>query len=97
MAIRNIPNYQKIIIASALILSLFAFWSFAIKESSEVFGGTFSPQMNPPAQGGYQISGCDSSSAWVIDTNTGDVYLIYSNGKWKEVGSIFDEQKKIKK
>jgi hypothetical protein len=27
----------------------------------------------------------------------GDVYLIYANGKWKEVGSILDEKKRIKK
>jgi hypothetical protein len=44
----------------------------------------------------YQIAGCDANSAWVIDTSLGDVYLIYGNGKWKEVGSIMDEKKRIK-
>jgi hypothetical protein len=49
-------------------------------------------------QGGkYQIAGCDGSSAWIIDTAMGDVYLIYSSGKWKEVGSITDEKKRVKK
>jgi hypothetical protein len=32
----------------------------------------------------------------VIDATLGDVYLIYSSGKWKEVGSIMDEKKRIK-
>jgi hypothetical protein len=49
-------------------------------------------------QGGrYQITGCNANSAWVIDTAMGDVYMIYSSGKWKEVGSIMDETKRIKK
>jgi hypothetical protein len=45
----------------------------------------------------YQIAGCDANSAWIIDTAMGDVFIIYSNGKWKEVGSIMDEKKRIKK
>ena len=44
----------------------------------------------------YQIAGCDAGSAWVIDSATGDVYLIYASGRWKEVGSIMDEKKQIK-
>jgi hypothetical protein len=64
-------------------------------DSPPAFGGGFAPQM---AQQGprYQIAGCDANSAWVIDTAAGDVYLIYGNGKWKEVGSIMDEKKRIK-
>lgn len=84
------------IITGALILSLFAGGSILVKDSSKAFGGGFIPQT--AQQGGrYQIAGCDTNSAWVIDTTTGDVYLIYANGKWKEVGSIMDEKKRIKK
>ena len=57
-------------------------------DSPPAFGGGFAPQM---AQQGprYQIAGCDANSAWVIDTAAGDVYLIYGNGKWKEVGALW--------
>jgi len=62
----------------------------------KAFGGQLAPQM--AQQGGrYQIAGCDSNSAWIIDTVLGDVFIIYANGKWKEVGSIMDEKKRIKK
>ncbi len=45
----------------------------------------------------FQIASRDATSAWVIDTAAGDVFLIFSTGKWKEVGSIFDEKNRIKK
>lgn len=62
----------------------------------KAFGGQLVPQM--AQQGGrYQIANCDGNSAWIIDTALGDVFIIYANGKWKEVGSIMDEKKRIKK
>jgi hypothetical protein len=44
----------------------------------------------------FQIAARDANSAWVIDTAGGDIFLIFSSGKWKEVGSIFDEKNRIK-
>lgn len=89
-------RFKTIFIVAVLILTLCAAWRLGVQDSSKAFGGNFGPQM--AQQGGrYQISGCDANSAWVIDTALGDVYLIYSNGKWKEVGSIMDEKKRIKK
>ena len=87
---------KTIFILAALIAAFIAGGTVFVKDSSKAFGGNFAPQM---AQQGarYQIAGCDSSSAWIIDTSVGDVYLIFSNGKWKEVGSINDEKKRIKK
>jgi hypothetical protein len=95
--IRKISLDRKtIFILAGLMMVFFAGGAIFVKDSSKAYGGNFAPQM---AQQGarYQIAGCDSSSAWVIDTTLGDVYLIYSNGKWKEVGSIMDEKKRIKK
>ena len=86
---------KVVFLGLALILCLWMVGSILRQESSKAFGGNFGPQMSQPG-GRYQIAGCDASSAWVIDTAMGDVYLIYSNGKWKEVGSIMDEQKRIK-
>jgi len=89
-------NVKTVFFAAALILSLLAGWSILVQDSPKAFGGAFGPQMGP--QGGrYQISGCDAHSAWVIDTALGDVYMIYSSGKWKEIGSIMDEKMRIKK
>jgi len=89
-------NTKIAIVTSALILSLYAGGSILIKDSPQAFGGGFIPQT--AQQGGrYQIAGCDGRSAWIIDTAMGDVYMIYSNGKWKEVGSIMDEKKRIRK
>ena len=85
-----------IILSAVLILSLWAGGFIHEKGPSKAFGGNFGPQM--AQQGGrYQIAGCDANSAWIIDTAMGDVYMIYANGKWKEVGSIMDEKKRIKK
>jgi len=69
--------------------------TFLCQESRPAFGGGFAPQMTPQGPR-YQIAGCDAGSAWVIDSATGDVYLIYASGRWKEVGSIMDEKKQIK-
>jgi hypothetical protein len=66
-----------------------------LHDSPPAFGGAFPGQMAPQGPR-YQIAGCDANSAWVIDTNLGDVYLIYANGRWKEVGSIMDERKRIR-
>ena len=83
------------ILALVLMAGIWLGGSFLLQESSPAFGGAFPGQMAPQGTR-YQIAGCDSNSAWVIDTQLGDVYLIYGNGKWKEVGSIMDEKKRIK-
>lgn len=89
-------DFKTVFLSAILILSLLAGGVILLRESSKAFGGNFGPQMGQ--QGGrYQISGCNANSAWVIDTAMGDVYMIYSSGKWKEVGSIMDETKRIKK
>ena len=89
-------DFKRVFLSVILILSLLVGGSILLREASKAFGGNFGPQM--AQQGGrYQISGCNANSAWVIDTAMGDVYLIYANGKWKEVGSILDEMKRIKK
>jgi hypothetical protein len=89
-------DFKTVFLSAILILSLLAGGVILLRESSKAFGGNFGPQMGQ--QGGrYQISGCNANSAWVIGTAMGDVYMIYSSGKWKEVGSIMDEAKRIKK
>ena len=89
-------DWRIIMLSAILILSLSVGGSLLLRESPKAFGGNFAPQM--AQQGGrYQIAGCDANSAWIIDTSMGDVFMIYSNGKWKEVGSIMDEKKRIKK
>jgi hypothetical protein len=85
-----------IILSAVLILCLLVGGLILVQGSSKAFGGNFAPQM--AQQGGrYQIASCNGNSAWIIDTAMGDVYMIYSNGRWKEVGSIMDENKRIKK
>jgi len=91
----NFLDFKAFILVVTLILILLAGGLIFIKESSKAFGGNFGPQMAQPG-GRYQIASCDANSAWVIDTAMGDVYMIYSNGKWKEIGSILDEKKRIK-
>jgi hypothetical protein len=83
-------------IVAALILCLWAGWLMGERTSSQAFGGNFAPQMAQQQGARYQIAGCDSNSAWVIDTAMGDVFMIYASGKWKEVGSIVDEKMRIK-
>lgn len=85
-----------IIIAAALMVSFLTGSLVVWLNLPKAFGGQLAPQM--AQQGGrYQIAGCDSNSAWIIDTVLGDVFIIYANGKWKEVGNIMDEKKRIKK
>jgi hypothetical protein len=86
-----------ILITIVVIVSLCIGGSLILRESPNAFGGNFAPQMAQQAGPRYQIAGCDANSAWIIDTTMGDVYMMYSNGKWKEVGSIMDEKKRIKK
>ncbi|MDI6753375.1 MAG: hypothetical protein QME78_03160 [Thermodesulfobacteriota bacterium] len=89
-------NVRTLFLGAALIVGFIAGNLVNWRDTSIAAGGPFAPQMTQ--QGGkYQIAGRDGNSAWVIDTVMGDVYLIYSNGKWKEVGSIMDEKKRIKK
>lgn len=96
MGERRFLDWKTALVTAALILGLFAGWSIMGKDSSKAFGGNFAPQMAQQGGGRYQIAGCDANSAWIIDTGTGDVYIFYSNGKWKEAGSIVDEKKRIK-
>ncbi|MBM4333800.1 MAG: hypothetical protein FJ117_21720 [Deltaproteobacteria bacterium] len=89
-------SVKAIFLGAVFMLGFIAGNLFHWRDTSIAAGGPFAPQMSQ--QGGkYQIAGYDRNSAWVIDTAMGDVYLIYSNGKWKEVGSIMDEKKRIKK
>ncbi len=89
-------RFKIFLTCAAVLVCGIALWSAWDREPAKAFGGNFAPM---PQQGGakYQIAGCDANSAWIIDTGTGDVFLIYSNGKWKEVGSIRDEKKRIKR
>jgi hypothetical protein len=79
-------------LAAVIFLTGF-FW---LREPTRAFGGNFAP-MAQQQFARFQISGRDANSAWVIDTAAGDVFLIFSSGKWKEVGSIFDEKSRLKK
>ncbi len=88
-------NWRSGIAAALLLMIIWAGGAVWLQESRPAFGGAFPGQMTPQGPR-YQIAGCDSSSAWVIDSSTGDVYLIYSNGRWKEVGSIMDDKKQIR-
>lgn len=87
----------KILIIVAALMMSFAAGSLVLwLNLPKAVAGQLAPQM--AQQGGrYQIANCDSNSAWIIDTALGDVFIIYANGKWKEVGSIMDEKKRIKK
>ena len=88
---------QIVFFLAAFILGLFVMaYILKLEVPSQAYGGNFGAQMAPQA-GKYQIAGCDGNSAWVIDTENGDVFLIYSTGKWKEIGSVLDEQKRIKR
>jgi hypothetical protein len=90
-------NLGTILIVAALVLGLSVAGSFLVRETSKAFGGNFSPMGQPQQTGHYQIASRDGNSAWVIDTVAGDIFLVFADGKWKEVGSIFDEKKRIKK
>jgi hypothetical protein len=88
---------RMVLICAAVLVVGIAFRAASDRGPAPAFGGNFAPGMAQPSGAKYQIAGCDANSAWVIDTGTGDVYLIYANGKWKEVGSIQDEKKRIKR
>jgi hypothetical protein len=90
-------DFRTILILAALVLILSTAGSFLVRESSPAFGGSFAPLAQQQQTGHYQIAGRDANSAWVIDTVAGDIFLVYADGKWKEVGSIFDEKKRIRK
>ena len=92
---RNLQARIVFLCAAFLVLG-FAVWSVWEREPAKAFGGNFAP-MQQLGGARYQIAGCDAKSAWIVDTGTGDVYLIYANGKWKEVGSIQDEKQRMKK
>lgn len=90
------PRIKIIIMVTLLVISFLAGILVLWLNLPKAFGGQLFPQM--AQQGGrYQIASCDSNSAWIIDTALGDVFIIYANGKWREVGSIMDESKRIKK
>jgi hypothetical protein len=86
---------RTVLVLAALVLGAAAAGSFWQKEPQQAFGGNFAPMAQQPFAR-YQIAGRDSNSAWVIDTAAGDVALIFSNGKWKDVGSILDEKNRIR-
>ncbi len=93
--IRSLKFRVGFICAAALVAGIVS-WSLWDRGPDKAFGGNFAPGLPQQSGAKYQIAGCDAKSAWIIDTGSGDVYLIYSNGKWKEVGSIQDEKKRIK-
>jgi len=78
-----------------LVLILSAAGSLWLRETPKAFGGNFGPMGQQPFAR-FQIASRDANSAWVIDTSAGDVFLMYASGKWKDVGSVFDEKNRIK-
>jgi hypothetical protein len=88
-------NFGTLLIVAGLILGLSVAGSFWLREPTQAFGGGFAPMGQQPFAR-FQIAGKDARSAWVIDTSVGDVFLIFTSGKWKDVGSIFDEKNRIR-
>ncbi len=88
-------NFGTLLILAGLILGLSVAGSSWLREPAPAFGGNFAPMGQQPFAR-FQIAGKDASSAWVIDTAAGDVFLIFTSGKWKDVGSIFVEKNRIK-
>jgi hypothetical protein len=88
-------DFGTLLILAGLILGLAAAGFFWQREPAQAFGGNFAPMGQQPFAR-FQIAGKDAKSAWVIDTSAGDVFLIFTNGKWKDVGSIFDEKNRIR-
>ncbi len=86
-----------VLILASIVLALSAAGSVVLRDVSKAFGGNFSPMSQPQQTGHFQIASRDANSAWVIDTIEGDVFLIFGDGKWKEVGSVLDEKKRVKK
>lgn len=89
-------DWRALFIAGAILLGFLGGAAILSKASTPAYGGMFGPMTQQQA-GRFQISACDSKTAWVIDTAVGDVFFIYANGKWKDVGSILDERTRIKK
>jgi hypothetical protein len=89
-------DWRTFVTAGAIILGFLGGVSIFVKGSAPVYGGMFG-QMAQQQAGRFQISACDNKTAWVIDTSVGDVFLMYANGKWKDVGSILDDRTRIKK
>ncbi len=89
-------RFRTILILAGVVCILSTFGSFLLRETSKAFGGNFAPMPQQPTTH-YQIASKDGNSAWVIDTAVGDIFIVFSDGKWKEVGSILDEKKRIKK
>jgi len=88
-------DFRMILASAALILGLWSFGSYLLQHTPMAFGGNFG-SMAQQQMGRYQIAAKDANSAWVIDTAAGDIFLFYANGKWKDVGSIFDEKNRIR-
>ncbi len=82
-------------VLGGLVAAIFLTGFFWLREPTRAFGGNFAP-MAQQQFARFQIAARDANSAWVIDTAAGDIFLIFSSGKWKEVGSIFDEKNRIK-
>ncbi|MGE5253429.1 MAG: hypothetical protein ACM3N7_05660 [Planctomycetaceae bacterium] len=88
-------DFRTLLFLAGLILGVFVAGSFWLREPPQAFGGGFSPIAQQPFAR-YQIASRDANSAWVIDTSAGDVFLIFTSGKWKDVGSLFEEKNRIK-
>lgn len=88
-------DFRTLFILVGLAVILSAGGSLWLQEPSKAFGGNFGPMAQQPFAR-YQIASRDAQSAWVIDTSAGDVFLMYASGKWKDVGSLFDEKNRIR-
>ncbi|HSR13003.1 MAG TPA: hypothetical protein VLS90_16275 [Thermodesulfobacteriota bacterium] len=88
---------KTVVAAVALVLAAWVFLFSPAREAPPAFGGNFAPMGQQPAGPRYQIASRDANSAWVIDTSVGDIFLVFADGKWKDVGTILDEKKRIKK
>jgi len=93
---KRMYDSRTLLILALLVCVLSTAGFLLLRETSKAFGGNFGP-MAQQQTGRYQIAGRDSRSAWVIDTTMGDIFLIYADGKWKDVGSLFDEKNRIRK
>jgi hypothetical protein len=96
MKAKKYLDWKALFIGGAILLGLLGGAYISGKDSTSAYGGMFGPMTQQQA-GRFQISACDSKTAWVIDTAVGDVFLMYANGKWKDVGSILEERTRIKK
>lgn len=90
-------QFLPVLLVAGVLLLVFLAGSFFARDTSNAFGGGFAPMAQPQQTGRYQIAARDGSSAWVMDTVEGDIFLIFADGKWREVGSILDDKKRMKK